>query len=66
MRGLGAEEVGRVERGLIHHDRDTFGLHAFLDSLDGARAEVVGVALHGEAVNPDHRHGFTGADNHIS
>lgn len=34
----------------------------FMTPLDGARAEVVGVALHGEAVNPDHRHGLAGVD----
>lgn len=58
VRDLGAEEVERVQRGLLHHDGDALGLHALHDPLDGARTEVVGVALHGEAVDTDHRHGL--------
>ena len=43
-----------------HHDGNALGLHALHDPLDGARAEVVEVALHGEAVDADHRHGLAG------
>lgn len=60
VRDLGTEEVRRVQRGLVHHNGDALGLHALHDPLDGARTEVVGVALHGEAVDADHRHGLAG------
>lgn len=60
MRDLGTEEVGHVQRGLIHHDGDALGLHALHDPLDGARTEAARVALHREAVDADHRHGLAG------
>lgn len=45
MGHLGAEELRRVERGLVDHHGHALGLHALHDALDGARAEVVGVGL---------------------
>lgn len=38
---LGAEELRRVQRGLVDHHGHALGLHALHDPLDGARAEVV-------------------------
>lgn len=43
MGHLGAEELRRVQRGLLDHHGHALGLHALHDALDGARAEVVGV-----------------------
>ena len=40
---LGAEELRRVQHGLVDHHGHALGLHALHDALDGARAEVVGV-----------------------
>ena len=51
MRDLGPEELRRVQRGLVDHRGHAFGLHALHDALDGARAEVVGVGLHRQAVD---------------
>ena len=48
---LGAEELRRVQRGLIYHHGHALGLHALHDALDRARAEVVGVRLHSQAVH---------------
>lgn len=48
---LGAEELRRVQRGLVDHHGHALGLHALHDALDGARAEVVGVGLHRQAVH---------------
>ena len=45
MHDLGAEELRRVQRGLVDHHGHVFGLHALYDALDGARAEVIGVGL---------------------
>lgn len=42
---LGAEELRRVQRGLVDHHGHVFGLRALYDALDGARAEVIGVGL---------------------
>ena len=50
MGHLGAEELRRVQRGLVDHHGHALGLHALHDALDGARAEVVGVRLHRQAV----------------
>ena len=50
MGHLGAEEFRRVQRGLVDHHGHALGLHALHDALDGARAEVVGVGLHRQAV----------------
>ena len=44
VRDLGAEELRRA-----------LGLHALHDALDGARAEVVGVGLHRQAVHAHDR-----------
>ena len=44
MRDLGAEELRRAR-----------GLHALNDALDGARAEVVGVGLHRQAIDANDR-----------
>lgn len=49
MRGLGAEELRRVQRGLVDHHGHALGLHALHGALDGAHAEVVGVGLHRQA-----------------
>lgn len=45
MRDLGAEELRRVQRGLVDHYGHALGIHALRDALDGARAEVIGVGL---------------------
>lgn len=52
---LGAEELRRVQRGLVDHNGHALGLHALHDALDGARAEVVGVGLHRQAVGANNR-----------
>lgn len=70
---LGAEELRRVQRGLEDHHGYALCLHALHDALDGARAEVVGVGLHRQAVHahdwlllagvdtiPDHLRYFVG------
>lgn len=55
MRDLGTEELRRVQRGLVDHHGHALGLHALHDALDGARAEVVGVGLHRQAVDAHDR-----------
>ena len=55
MRDLGPEELRRVQRGLVDHHGHALGLHALHDALDGARAEVVGVGLHRQAVDTHDR-----------
>ena len=55
VRDLGAEELRRVQRGLVGLHGHALGLHALHDALDGARAEVVGVGLHRQAVDAHHR-----------
>lgn len=52
---LGAEELRRVQRGLVDHHGHALGLHALHNALDGARAEVVGVGLHRQAVDAHDR-----------
>lgn len=51
MGHLGAEELWRVQRGLVDHHGHALGLHALYDARDGARAEVIGVGLHRQAVD---------------
>ena len=49
-----AEEGGAVvEGGFVDDDFRALGLHALHDALDGRLAEVVGVALHRQAVHAD-------------
>ena len=55
VRDLGAEELRRVQRGLVDRHGHALGLHALHDALDGARAEVVGVGLHRQAVDAHDR-----------
>ena len=55
MGHLGAEELRRVQRGLVDDHGHALGLHALHDALDGARAEVVGVGLHRQAVHAHDR-----------
>ena len=55
VRDLGPEELRRVQRGLVDHNGHALGLHALHDALDGARAEVVGVGLHRQAVDAHDR-----------
>ena len=55
MSHLGAEELRRIERGLVDHHGHALGLNALHDALDGARAEVVGVGLHRQAVHAHDR-----------
>lgn len=62
MRDLGAEELRRVQRGLVDHHGHALGLHALHDALDGARAEVVGVRLHRQAVHAHDRLLLAGID----
>ena len=61
MSDLGAEELRCVQRGLVDHHGDALGLHALHDALDGARAEVVGVGLHRQAVHAHDRLRLAGA-----
>ena len=62
VRDLGAEELRRVQRGLVDHHGHALGLHALHDVLDGARAEVVGVRLHRQAVDAHDRLRFSLVD----
>ena len=55
MRDLGTEELRSIQRGLVDHHGHALGLHALHDALDGARAEVVGVGLHRQAVDAHDR-----------
>ena len=55
MGHLGAEELRRVQRGLVDHHGHALGLHALHDALDGARTEIVGVGLHRQAVHAHDR-----------
>lgn len=55
MGHLGAEELRRFQRGLVDHHGHALCLHALHDALDGARAEVVGVGLHRQAVDAHDR-----------
>ena len=59
---LGAEELRRVQRGLVYHHGHALGLHALHDALDGASAEVVGVGLHRQAVHANDRLLLAGVD----
>ena len=59
---LGAEELRRVQRGLVDHHGHDLGLHALHDALDEARAEVVGVGLHRQAVHAHDRPLLAGVD----
>ena len=48
------KEGGTIfEGGFIDNDLGSFGLDALHDALDGTLAEIVGVALHGEAIDTD-------------
>ena len=62
MGDLGAEELRRVQRWLVDHHGHALGLHALHDALDGARAEVVGVGLHRQAVHAHNRFLLAGID----
>ena len=55
MGHLGAEELRRIQRGLVDDHGHALGLHALHDALDGACAEVVGVGLHRQAVHAHDR-----------
>ena len=55
MGHLRAEELRRVQRGLVDHHGHVLGLNALHDALDGARAEAVGVGLHRQAVDAHDR-----------
>ena len=44
-------ELGFVERGFVDEDVFAFGFDELNDVLNGGGAEVVGVGLHGEAVD---------------
>ena len=62
VRDLGPEELRRVQRGLVDYHGHALGLHALHDALDGARAEVVGVGLHRQAVDAHDRLLLAGVD----
>lgn len=62
MGHLGAEELWRVQGGLVDNHGNALGLHALHDALDGARAEVVGVGLHRQAVHAHDRLWFALVD----
>lgn len=51
MGHLGAEELRRVQRGLVDHHGHALDIHALHDALDGTRAEVVRVRLHRHVVD---------------
>lgn len=51
MRHLAAEEVGRIERGLVDQHAHPLGLHALHEPLNRRGAEVVGPALHGQTIH---------------
>ena len=51
MGRLGAEELRRVQSGLVDHNGHTLGLHALHDALDKARADIFRVVLHCRAEN---------------
>lgn len=51
MRDLGAEELRRVQLGLVDHHVHALRLHAFLDVLDAAHAEFVAIRFHRQTVN---------------
>ena len=55
MGHLEAEELRRVQRGLVDHHEHALGLHALHNALDGAHAEVVGVGLHRQAIHAHDR-----------
>ena len=61
VRHLGAEEPGRVERGLAGHHGNALGLDALHDALRARRAGAVGARLHGEAAHAHHRRRRAGA-----
>ena len=62
VRHLAAEELGRVQRGLVDHHGHALGLDTLHDALHARRAEVVGAGLHREAVHAHHRRGRAGVD----
>ncbi len=55
VRHLGAEELRHAQRGLADHNGHALSLHVLHEALDGAldgaRADVVGVSLHRQAVH---------------
>lgn len=55
MGHLGAEELMRVQRGLVDCHGHALGLHAFHNALDGDRTEVVGVRLHRQTAHAHDR-----------
>ena len=51
---FGPEELASIlQRGLVDDNGNALGLDALHNALDGGSAEVVGVALHGQAVDAD-------------
>ena len=60
VRDLGAEELRRIERGLVDHHGHALGLHALHDALDGTRSEVVRIGFHRQAVDAHDRLLLTG------
>lgn len=53
-RHLGTEELVPLVGGLVDDHRNTLCLDALHNALDGARAKVIGTALHSKAVDTDH------------
>lgn len=51
VRHLGAEELRHAQRRLADHNGHALCLHVLHEALDGARADVVGVRLHRQAVH---------------
>ena len=45
-----SRSIWLAQRGLVDHHEDALCLHALHDALDGARAEVIGVGHHRQAV----------------
>ena len=62
VRDLGAEELRRVQRGLVDNHGHALGLHALHDALDGTRAEVVRIGFHRQAVDAHDRLLLAGVD----
>ena len=53
VRDLAAEELRRIECGLVDHHGHALGLDTLHNTLDRARPEVVAVRLHGQTIHAD-------------
>lgn len=60
-----SEEVGGVERGLVHEHGHALGLNAVHDALDARGTEVVAAGLRGQSIDPYDRGMDAGVDQLI-